>query len=65
MIAKKTLVAAAALMAVAAAAQAQSSVKLYGTLDYAVGSYEFAHTKGTDTRTTKVQSGDKIGRAHV
>ncbi len=57
MIAKKNLVAAAALMAVAVAAQAQSSVKLYGFLDYAVGSYEFAHAKGTSTRTTQVASG--------
>ncbi|MEY4767089.1 MAG: hypothetical protein RI907_3762 [Pseudomonadota bacterium] len=52
---KKNLVAAAALMAVAAAAQAD--VKLYGTLDYAVGSFEMAHTKNTSTRKTAVESG--------
>jgi len=55
MIAKKNLVAAAALMVVAAAAQAD--VKLYGTLDYYAGSVEVAHTKGTSSRTTEVGSG--------
>jgi predicted porin len=55
MIAKKNLVAAAALMAVAAAAQAQ--VKLYGALDYFVGSVETAHAKNTSSRTTVVNSG--------
>jgi predicted porin len=58
MFAKKNLVAAAALLAVAGAAQAD--VKLYGTLDMDVGSYEAAHAKGTSVRTTKVQSGDMI-----
>jgi predicted porin len=57
MIAKKNLVAAAALMAVATVAQAQSQVKLYGTLDYSVGSFETAHTKGTSVRKTAVESG--------
>jgi predicted porin len=52
---KKNLVAAAALMAVAAVAHAD--VKLYGTLDYSVGSLEAAHTKGKSTRTTAVESG--------
>jgi len=60
MFAKKNLVAAAALLAVAGAAQAQSSVKLYGTVDASVGSYEAAHTKGDKARTTKVESGDMI-----
>jgi predicted porin len=55
MIAKKNLVAAAALMAVAAAAQAQ--VKLYGALDYFVGSVETAHTKNDSNRKTVVDSG--------
>ncbi len=55
---KKNLVAAAALMAVAVSAQAQ--VKLYGTLDMSVGSFETAHTKGTSTRTTKVESGQML-----
>jgi predicted porin len=55
MIAKKNLVAAAALLAVAAAAQAQ--VKLYGALDYYVGSVEDAHAKNTSSRTTVVNGG--------
>jgi len=62
MIAKKNLVAAAALMAVAAAAQAD--VKLYGTLDYSVGSFEAAHSKTDMTdpnrRTTAVSSGSMM-----
>jgi predicted porin len=62
MFAKKNLVAVAALMAVAGAAQAD--VKLYGYVEMAVGSYEFAHTKDDPTktgyRTTKVQSGDMM-----
>lgn len=58
MFAKKNLVAAAALLAVAGAAQAD--VKLYGTLDMSVGSYEGAHTKGTSSRVTAVDSGDMI-----
>ncbi len=55
MIAKKNLVAAAALMAVAAVAHAD--VKLYGALDYYVGSVEDAHAKNTSTRVTAVNSG--------
>jgi predicted porin len=58
MFAKKNLVAAAALLALAGAAQAD--VKLYGMLDLSVGSYEGAHTKGDSTRTTKVNSGDMM-----
>ena len=53
MFAKKTLVAVAALLAAAGAAQAQSSVKLYGMVDMSVGSFE---TAGGD-RTTEVASG--------
>lgn len=55
MFAKKNLVAAAALLAIAGAAQAD--VKLYGSLDVGFGSVENAHTKGTSTRTTNVTSG--------
>jgi predicted porin len=55
MFAKKNLVAAAALLALAGAAQAQ--VKLYGMLDMSVGSFENAHEKGTSVRTTEVASG--------
>jgi predicted porin len=58
MIAKKNLVAAAALMAVAAVAQAD--VKLYGTLDYSVGSFEVAHDKNTSNRVTAVESGQMM-----
>lgn len=60
MFAKKNLVAVAALLAVAGAAQAQSSVKLYGYLEMDAGSYEAAHAKGTSSRVTKVQSGDMM-----
>jgi predicted porin len=52
---KKNLVAAAALMAVAAAAQAQ--VKLYGYVEAGVASFEAAHNKGDKARTTEVTSG--------
>jgi predicted porin len=55
MFAKKNLVAVAALMAVAGAAQAD--VKLYGMLDMGVGSVEQAHAEGTSSRTTVVGSG--------
>lgn len=58
MFAKKNLVAAAALLAIAGAAQAD--VKLYGTLDVGFGSLEDAHTKGTSTRTTAVNSGNMM-----
>ncbi len=55
MFAKKNLVAAAALLAIAGAAQAD--VKLYGYLDAGFGSVESAHAKNTSTRTTQVTSG--------
>jgi predicted porin len=55
MFAKKNLVAAAALLALAGAAQAQ--VKLYGMVDMSVGSFENAHTKGEKTRVTAIESG--------
>lgn len=55
MFAKKNLVAAAALLALAGAAQAQ--VKLYGMVDMSVGSFESAHEKGDKARTTEVASG--------
>jgi len=58
MFAKKNLVAVAALMAVAGAAQAD--VKLYGMIDMSTGSYEAAHKKDTSSRTTKVESGDMM-----
>ncbi|MGQ0597395.1 porin [Aquabacterium sp.] len=57
MFAKKNLVAVAALLAVAGAAQAQSSVKLYGMIDAGVASVEAAHAKGDKARTTQVTSG--------
>lgn len=55
MFAKKNLVAAAALLAIAGAAQAD--VKLYGYLDAGFGSVENAHAKNTSTRVTEVTSG--------
>ena len=55
MFAKKNLVAAAALLAIAGAAQAD--MKVYGTLDVGMGSVEDAHAKGDKTRTTQVTSG--------
>ncbi|WP_374257855.1 porin [Aquabacterium sp.] len=57
MIAKKSLVAVAALLAAAGAAQAQSSVKLYGLVDMGVASLELAHGKVESGRTTQVTSG--------
>ena len=61
MFAKKTLVAAAALLAVAGAAQAQSSVKLYGYIEASVGSFEdFNFGTMTTDRATKVESGNMI-----
>jgi len=61
MFAKKTLVAAAALLAVAGAAQAQSSVKLYGYVEGTVGSYEnFDLGTGKVVRTTEVGSGNMM-----
>lgn len=64
MFAKKNLVAAAALLAVAGVAHAD--VKLYGMLDMSVGSFEGAHDKNdpnkTNFRTTKVESGKMMTR---
>ncbi len=61
MFAKKTLVAAAALLVVAGAAQAQSSVKLYGYIEASVGSFEnFNFTTKTTDRATKVESGNMM-----
>jgi predicted porin len=58
MFAKKNLVAAAALLAVAGVAHAD--VKLYGMVDMTVGSFEGAHTKGASSRVTRVDSGDMM-----
>lgn len=58
MFAKKNLVAAAALMALVGAAQAD--VKVYGSVEAGFGSYENAHTKGVSTRTTQVSSGNMM-----
>lgn len=55
MFAKKTLVAAAALLALVGAAHAQ--VKVYGSVEAAFGSFEAAHTQGASERKTQVQSG--------
>lgn len=61
MFAKKTLVAAAALLAAAGAAQAQSSVKLYGYIEASVGSFEdFNFGTMTTDRATKVESGNMM-----
>ena len=61
MFAKKTLVAVAALLAAAGAAQAQSSVKLYGYVEGTVGSYEnFNLDTGLVERTTEVGSGNMM-----
>ena len=57
MFAKKNLVAAAALLALVGAAQAQSSVKLYGYVEAAVGSFKAV---GDQSAVTKVQSGDMM-----
>jgi predicted porin len=62
MFAKKNLVAAAALLALAGAAQAD--VKLYGMVDMSMGSFEGAHDKNdvtkTNFRTTKIESGQMM-----
>jgi predicted porin len=58
MFAKKNLVAAAALMALVGAAQAD--VKVYGSVEASFGSYEGAHVKGTKERTTEVSSGNMM-----
>lgn len=61
MFAKKNLVAAAALLALVGAAQAQSSVKLYGSLDVSFGSYKPVDIENnTPKSTTRVQSGDMM-----
>lgn len=60
MFAKKNLVAAAALLALVGAAQAQSSVKLYGSLDVAFGSYKPVSVENDPKSTTRVQSGDMM-----
>lgn len=57
MFAKKNLVAAAALLALVGAAQAQSSVKLYGYVEAAFGSFKAV---GDQSAVTKVQSGDMM-----
>lgn len=54
MFAQKNLVAAAALLAIAGAAQAQ--VKVYGSVEAAFGSYE----RAGGSRVTKVESGDMM-----
>ncbi len=46
-----------AMMAMAGAAQAQSSITLYGLLDLSVGSFENAHLEGVDARLTQIESG--------
>ncbi len=58
MFAKKTLVAAAALLALVGAAHAQ--VKVYGSVEAAFGSFEAAHAQGASTRVTAVQSGQMM-----
>ncbi|HYR26348.1 MAG TPA: porin [Aquabacterium sp.] len=61
MFAKKTLVAVAALLAAAGAAQAESSVKLYGYVDAAVGSYQnYNLATGKVDRTTEVSTGNMM-----
>lgn len=61
MFAKKTLVAVAALLAAVGAAQAQSSVKLYGYVEGTVGSYEnFNFDTRLVERTTEVGSGNMM-----
>lgn len=61
MFAKKNLVAAAALLALVGAAQAQSSVKLYGSLDVSFGSYKPVDVVNNEPKsTTRVQSGDMM-----
>jgi predicted porin len=57
MFAKKSMVAVAALLAATGAAQAQSSLKVYGSVDLGIGSFESAHEKGVSSRVTGVESG--------
>ncbi|CAH0348098.1 porin [Aquabacterium sp. CECT 9606] len=58
MFAKKNLVAAAALMALVGAAQAD--VKVYGSVEASFGSFEAAHAAGASERTTEVSSGNMM-----
>lgn len=58
MFAQKNLVAAAALLAIAGAAQAQ--VKVYGTVDIGFGSFETAHAATSSSRTTQVAGGNMM-----
>lgn len=58
MFAKKNLVAAAALMALVGAAQAD--VKVYGSVEASFGSFEAAHAQGASERTTEVSSGNMM-----
>ena len=61
MFAKKKCWFTAALLLAVGAAQAQSSVKLYGYLEASVGSYEnFNLTTGEVARTTEVSSGNMM-----
>lgn len=57
MFAKKSLVAVAAMLAAAGAAHAQNSLKVYGSIDLGIGSFEAAHEKGASSRVTAVESG--------
>ncbi len=54
---KKQIALASVLALAGTAAQAQSSVTLYGILDVSFGSFENAHVNGTDARLTQVESG--------
>ena len=58
MFAQKNLVAAAALLAIAGAAQAQ--VKVYGSVDIGFGSFEAAHAANSSSRTTEVAGGNMM-----
>ena len=58
MFAKKNVVAAAALLAIAGAAQAQ--VKVYGSVDIGFGSFEAAHAANSSSRTTEVAGGNMM-----
>lgn len=58
MFAKKNLVAAAALMALVGAAQAD--VKIYGSAEASFGSFETAHATNTSNRVTAVESGNMM-----
>jgi predicted porin len=60
MFAKKTLVAAAAMIAAMGAAQAETSLKVYGMLDVGMSSMDAAHAKGSASRVTLVDSGNMM-----